>query len=346
MSDENEAVENEEQAPEQSLEDVLREQFAAATAEDTPDETPAPPAEGREAAEADDALQQLTAPDDWPDDLRERFNGFSDEAARRFLLDSTDTLVGSYRTRAEELSAKAEAFGGLESFKPVVDHYGPMFRQMGISEAEGFARLAEAQRALSDPGTRTQAALQILQSYGIDPRSLAGTEGTEGDDDFTDPAVRQINQRLSGLENGLTAWQREQQQNEQAARQTQLDEQIAAFRDAKGDDGSLTHPHFERLRPVVAGLLYSGKAGDMAAAYNMAIWADPELRGDLVAQEAKALAERERQEAKEKALAARQTATRPKAAGRSAPPDTGQAPDGETLEETLRKVTEEKLAQQ
>lgn len=323
---------------EPSLEDTLREQFAAVTAADA--------AEVVETEQVDET-PALTAPEDWPAEVREAFDGFDDAAAKSFLVDNAGKLTEPHRTRAEELGAQAEEFGSLAGLKPVIDAYAPMFQQAGISPAEGFARLAAAQQQLSNPQTSSAALRQIAQSYGIDVAALTAPEGQAPEaDDFTDPAVRALQQRFDALQASVTAGQQAQQQREQTAVTNELETQIATFRDATGEGDALAHPHFDKLRDVMSGLMLAGRASDMQTAYDMAAWADPEVRGELVAQEATALAERERAANAERAHAAKAAATKPVTSGRAAPAATGTAAEGETIEDTLRKVAGEVLATQ
>jgi hypothetical protein len=52
-------------------------------------------------------------------------------------------------------------------------------------------------------------------------------------------------------------------------------DQFAAETDASGNPA---HPHFETVRSVMGSLISSGNATDLKSAYDMAVYANPELR--------------------------------------------------------------------
>jgi hypothetical protein len=83
------------------------------------------------------------------------------------------------------------------------------------------------------------------------------------------------------------------------ATESQYASQISAFKDAKDDAGVLKHPHFDRVRTLMAPLVDSGKS--LEEAYAEVVWALPEYRESQI-KETKEQAEKE---AKKKAETAR-----------------------------------------
>jgi hypothetical protein len=79
-----------------------------------------------------------------------------------------------------------------------------------------------------------------------------------------------------------TESQREQQR--QQYEQQQLNSQIAAFSEGK--------EHFDAVREDMAALLQADRAPDLDTAYDMAIWARPDLRSGLLQQQTRAAEER------------------------------------------------------
>ena len=84
-----------------------------------------------------------------------------------------------------------------------------------------------------------------------------------------------------------------QQQQQAAVADTQ--QQIDNFAKATAEDGSLAHPHFDAVRTTMGGLIQSGVAQDMGSAYEMAVYANPELRGSLIDQQAEKVTAKQKQ---------------------------------------------------
>jgi hypothetical protein len=78
--------------------------------------------------------------------------------------------------------------------------------------------------------------------------------------------------------------QREQQR--QGQQRFELNSQISKFSEGK--------QYFEAVRNDMASFLETGRAADLEAAYDMAIWARPDLRSGLLEQQTKAAEDRTR----------------------------------------------------
>lgn len=97
-----------------------------------------------------------------------------------------------------------------------------------------------------------------------------------------DPYVRQLEQKLARLEQGLTGIQSSAQERERA----QLQAEIASFAKDK--------PDFDMLRPMIAGLMRANPEATLAEAYEQARWAHPEARKRSLEAQRKAEVERAR----------------------------------------------------
>ena len=84
------------------------------------------------------------------------------------------------------------------------------------------------------------------------------------------PLQQQVNQLTGFIQNQQT----QQQQSVQQSTQSMID-QFAAQTD---DNGNPAHPHFEQVRSVMGTLINAGNAPDLKTAYEMAVYADPNLR--------------------------------------------------------------------
>lgn len=97
-----------------------------------------------------------------------------------------------------------------------------------------------------------------------------------------DPYVRQLEQKLAKLEQGLTGIQSSAEQQQRAA----LQAEIASFAKDK--------PHFDELKEDMSALMKIGKATSLADAYEKAQWLHPQIRERILADKRKSDVERAR----------------------------------------------------
>ncbi len=193
-----------------------------------------------------------------------------------------------YQTRYQDID---RAFGPQRDFQ---------LQQLGKSRGEAISQLFGWHDALANPQTRVQAFRALMQSHGIDPSTLFPQTGqTQQPDPNTDPTafVNQIVQ--SNLQQSL------QPVLQRVGSFEQMLQQREELAEAKGKltTFSTDKPHFERVRQAMAQMIGSGYAQDLEDAYQKATWADPEIRGEILAgeqakREADAKAAQEAREAK------------------------------------------------
>jgi hypothetical protein len=109
------------------------------------------------------------------------------------------------------------------------------------------------------------------------------------------PAVDALQQRLDRIEADRQAEIQQRQNQEQQS----LQGQITDFATKPG------HEHFETVRELMGVLLESGKANGLDDAYEMAVYANPDIRSTLVAAQSQQGQEKRVAEAKARTDAAR-----------------------------------------
>lgn len=192
---------------------------------------------------------------------------------------------------------------GFEGFDQVLAQQAPngmtwaeRLRAAGETPVAAIGRLLNAQAALER--NPAGAIAWLAKEYGVDLRQVVGgaTSGQQpavGADGKPAPrhlqdliagvvqqAVQPYAQKIQTFEQG---WQ-QRQQSEQQAEQAALTKQIEAF---AADPKNL---YFENVQSTMALLIKSGAADSLEAAYQMAIWSNPEIRQRLVSeQQAQAL---------------------------------------------------------
>lgn len=153
----------------------------------------------------------------------------------------------------------------------VVGPYEPMIRAAGARVPDAVASVLNTAYVLrtADPVTKAREIANVCQQYGVD-LSLVAQPPPQN------PEVADTRQRLMQLENLLQQQQRETQQ----AQESHVLNELGAFsQDPK-------HAHFPAVRAHMGALLQAGAAKDLEDAYQQAIWANPEVRSQLLAAQA------------------------------------------------------------
>lgn len=269
---------------------ALSEAFKAASEPDPSTETPAaaPEPEKSETAEVAeavveeshvDALQPL---EKWPDEVKTLFSSL-DKRAQQFLLDRESDVEKHLTKRTQELSETQKRFERLEH---VLKPYEEVARQQGIDITPVVAQAMQAITSYQrDPVSTLK---QLIQASQLSPEQLFGQEDQ-------DPAIRALRSEVVQTKAELAQLKQGQSQ----VTDSQLAQQVQAFKDAKDEKGEAKYPHFDRVRTLMAPLVAEGKS--MEQAYSEVVWAVPEYRQAFEKaerakseKEAKAKAERER----------------------------------------------------
>jgi hypothetical protein len=166
----------------------------------------------------------------------------------------------------------------------------------------------------------------LANQYGVDMAAIGNDPAAE--DEFADPEVKAIKQQVAQLTGFIQNQQTQQQSQVQASTQSFID-QFAAETDANGNP---KHPHFDRVRGVMGSLISSHNAKDLETAYEMAVYADPELRQAQV----KAIAAAQSQDnVKTEAVKKAKKAARSKVRG-SASPAAPALPANASIRDTIQ----------
>jgi hypothetical protein len=194
------------------------------------------------------------------------------------VRDAFVKLEASVQTAKAEWGPKGERLNRLDE---VLSPRQEKFRLSGIDEVTAVQTLFAAQDLLER--SPIEGLQYLARSYGVDLGRLAGqTSGQpQGQPDLAQhPALAPLFSKVQTLEQTI-------QQSRQAEEARQIAEAQATV-DAFANDPK--HLYFENVRQEVGRLLSTGAANDLAQAYEMAVWASPEIRPLLLqAQEAERL---------------------------------------------------------
>ena len=166
----------------------------------------------------------------------------------------------------------------------------------------------------------------MANQYGVDVGAVGNDPALE--DEYADPEVKALKQQVAQLTGFIQNQQTQQQSQVEASTQSLID-QFAQETDA---NGNLKHPHFEKVRGVMGTLISSNNAKDLNTAYEMAVYADPELRQEQV----KAMAAAQSQDnVKTEAVKKAKKAARSKVRG-SATPAAPALPANASIRDTIQ----------
>lgn len=148
--------------------------------------------------------------------------------------------------------------------------YEALIRASGVSVPQAVSEVLNTAYILrtADPQTKARAIAQVCQQYGVDLNLLAQPQGQ------VDPQVGALQQQLAQLQNQFV-------QRQQAERQ-QVENQVLTSIDAFAQDPK--HPHFHAVQAEMGALMQAERAKDLEEAYQMAIWARPDIRSQLLAE--------------------------------------------------------------
>lgn len=242
--------------------------------------------------EAPAEAPEFEPPQHWDDELKKAFSALPSEG-KKAMRQLAKNLEGGFTRKSQELSDQARYAQAVRSL--IDEPTRAQIASSGLNEIQYLQYLHQLQqRASQDPKGYAK---WVIQQLGVTPADLgfspANREEEQPDNSLeqllSDPKVKQLEDRLSQWE---TRWS-EREKAEQTIRwsqQQQLDRallgQIQNFRQTLDDGGQLRFPHFDQIQNQMGEIMRSyPQIADMpdgqeklAAAYEAAMWAHPELR--------------------------------------------------------------------
>lgn len=245
--------------------------------------------------------------------------------------------------RAEIERRENDFHKGIEQYKTgaqtaqewdrTVQPYMATIQSFGVSPQAAVNELLKTDHQLryGSPQQKLSLWLQVANSYGMDLQTIAnGIQQVAGEQVWqqqnpVDPRLQALQQRVDQLQQQ----QFQSQQQAVTAEHSAIDSEIAAF--AANPD----HEHFGLLQKDMAVLLQNGLAKNLEDAYEMAMRQNPQTYQIWLAQQQQEWDEqRKAQVAKAKRAGANNVRPNGRTSG-------SQAPANETMEQTLERVARE-----
>lgn len=218
------------------------------------------------------------APASWSNGAKAKWNALDADLRAEIAKREADVHKGFTKMDEERAFAK--------DMQRVIAPYEAIIRSTGASVPAVLQNVLNTVYVLrtADVQTKAQALRQVCEQYGVDPALLSQSPQI-------DPALSATQQRLAQLEQQL-------QQQTQAQHEA-VEQEIASAIQAFGQDPK--HPHFNAVQVEMGALMQAGRAATLDEAYDMAIWARPDLRAQLQAEQSA----QQRQQATQKVQQAR-----------------------------------------
>lgn len=277
-----------------------------------PDENAGDDAHSEDAAETETNVEDseesttLSAPKHWPEGDKQAFAKMTREG-QEIALKLAKNLEGGFTRKSQELSDKARF---ADSVRGLFDDQTKNQLQMSGTDEVGYVRYLHSlqQFATRDgPGYIKWA----MQNLGVKPEQLGISQATSPTSQKTetqlqdeqiaqllaDPKVADLEARLQKLQGVIDQEQQSKVQAQNAERinaTRTLQTTISTFRQSLDEHGQLKYPHFDNVGAEMGALMAHNpdlaKMPDglekMEKAYDMAVFARPDLRESLIEAEA------------------------------------------------------------
>jgi hypothetical protein len=235
-------------------------------------------------------------PQHWPEADRQTFAKL-DPAGQAFLLRRHTEMERDYQGKAQ---AAATAVQFTQSLAPIFQDpvISGSLQQAGVSPYDAIRQWAGFHHRAMDQNPQVRMALwqELGKRMGLDPAATRSVsqpgQVALSEEDLKDPAIRYFADHLGNtfrdvqaLRGELHQMRQQEQQKVQAEVLKVTRGSVDSFADEKDDRGNLKHPHFDAVLPHLIELYRANPERSMQEAYDMAIWAVPSIRANLIAAE-------------------------------------------------------------
>jgi hypothetical protein len=304
-----------EEPVEQSMDDTIRQTLEEINARGTEPEETTEQAEQRardekgrfapkepEAEPIAEQVAEVVEPEPLPVTVSPELQklGLRKEEAEAFSR-ADKAVQDAFIRRSEEMHRGFEQFRGKAQFGDAMERaitpFMSVIQQAGVTPDVAVSHLLRAESALRNgsPDQKVQMLTQLARDYGID---LGQANEYAANIPMPDPRVQQLEARLQQQE----SWINQQNQAREWQERQSLNSDIQKFA------SDPTNAHFEEVRNDMAGLLQAGLAPDLKTAYEMAIYANPTVRTQVLAKQQAETEAQRRAEATQKARDAKAAA--------------------------------------
>lgn len=213
-----------------------------------------------------DPVKPIDAPAHFNAEQKAEFAKLAPEA-QKYVVSVEKAREAEYTRRSQEHAEfRRTAEPLVQAVQPFTDYLTQIAPQVGQTPAQMISSILAAEYRLRNgqPAERYQAFAQLAQSYGIDLAALTSGQIPVHHQPTQQPYIdpRFLNEHES-LKRDLAELKRERELEAS-------NRQIEAFASEKDEQGHPKYPYFEKVRHVMASIIQSGQATDLADAYTKA----------------------------------------------------------------------------
>ena len=253
------------------------------------------------------------APKSWTKDRHELWAKLPPDAQDYYEVREKQFLDGLEQYKGEASYGKA--------MKDVLSPYKPILAAQGIDEAQAVQYLMNAHYKLTQ-GT-TEQRMAAYHKLGQDLR-LTGEAPSQSE---VAPEIRQLQEKLSGIESSLTA----RQQAEANAARERAAKEVSDFASDKAN------PYFDDVADDIVAMIQTGHS--LKDAYEKAVWANPVTRQKEIARiQTEAAAKLKVAASKEAEAAKRASSANVRGRETRRAPTEPKGTMDETMRDTLEKI--------
>lgn len=276
------------------------------------------------------------SPSPQPRDLTKAPNSWRQEAATTWAQ-LPEPVRAEIHKREEDMFQGLATYKNEASFakqvKDILAPVGQILAPKGVTPTQFLSALTGAHLELSNQqipvAQRTQAAVAMLKTYGIEVTPAGQAAAPAGAPEYKDPQTEALTQKLTAVESRLQA----QDQQRYEATRSELSAKLKAF----AEDPA--HPHFDKVADNIILLARANPQMELQKLYDTAVAMDPELVAQeraRIASEAVEAAKREEKERAAKARAA--TSANVRSGGHQGTPTGAKGSMDDTLRKTFREI--------
>lgn len=259
------------------------------------------------------------------------------EAMRAELSKLPPAVIQQLNAREEqvhqELTRNSEERKTGSEFNKAVAPYMAQIRSENTTPINAVAELFNMAYFLRTATPQQKGAFlwRTAQQFNADMRQVQ--QGQAVPQQQFNPQINAITQQVNTLQQQL----KQQQDQKAAAEQEAITSQINTFK------ADAAHPHFDAVALDMAAMLQAGRAQNLQDAYDKAIFANPEIRSIVMAEQVKADEQKRVADQKAKADAARKAGSSVRGGPGSGANKNGKVPQKSLRDEiaaNLRAVSE------
>lgn len=222
-----------------------------------------------------------------------------------------------YSRGIQQYAEKAKV---ADSFMREAQPYEAMLRAEGsdaLGALKSYLHQAYALRTAS-PQDRGRLIMDVAHRFGADLSPYFGQQEQPAGQQDLSQMQQMVQQLVSPHLQKIQQWEQQQQQARQTSEQQMEQEtqsQIETFQNATNEDGTPKHLYFENVRGAMSVLIGNKQAASLEQAYDMACWANPEVRAALLADQQRTADAQRLEEAKRRTGTARSASFNPSGQG-------------------------------